>query len=127
MQGADKHSVLLVDDDNMIRNYLSLILRNEGFKIAGEVGDIAKAKQQLKRSKVTLVLLDINLLEDNGLTALPELRQEYPDICFMMISGDSTVSNVTTALKDGAKGFVTKPFTIDSVIQAVGRALQLGE
>ena len=127
MQGADKHNVLLVDDDSMIRSYLSLILRNEGFNIAGEVGDIAKAKQQLKRSKVTLVFLDINLLEENGLTALSALRQEYPDICFVMISGESTVPNVTTALKDGAKGFVTKPFTIDSVIQAVGRALQLGE
>lgn len=44
MQGANKHSVLLVDDDSMICSYLSLILRNEDFHIAGEVGDIAKAK-----------------------------------------------------------------------------------
>lgn len=125
MQGANKHSVLLVDDDSMIRSYLSLILRNEGFNISGEVGDIAKAKQQLNRSKATLVFLDINLPEENGLTALSELREAYPETCFIMISSESTAPNVSAALADGAKGFITKPFTTESVIQAVSRALQL--
>lgn len=127
MHGANKHSVLLVDDDSMIRSYLSLILRNEGFNIAGEVGDITKAKQQLKRSQASVVFLDINLPEENGLTALSDLRKEYPETCFIMISGESTAPNVSAALSDGAKGFITKPFTTESVIQAIGRALQLAE
>lgn len=125
MDGAEKHSVLLIDDDGMIRSYLSLILRSEGFLIAGEVGDIVKAKQCLKKSSVSLVLLDINLPDEDGLTALKALRAAHPTICFIMISGDSTLPNVKAAIEEGAKGFVAKPFTVESVMQTVKRALDL--
>lgn len=117
------HSVLIVDDDDMIRSYLSIILRQAGHTIAGEVGDVQKAQKVLSRVPVSVLFLDINLPGVDGLTALKDLRTAYPATQIVMLSGESTAQNVKTAIAEGAISFVTKPFTADKVIQSVRKAL----
>ena len=124
-EGADNHSVFIIDDDNAIRSYLTAILRTEGFKVVGEAGAIEKAEKQLALHPATVVLLDINLPAQDGLTALSKLRVTYPNACFIMISGEATAGNVQAAIAEGARGFVAKPFTITKVSQALARALKL--
>jgi DNA-binding NtrC family response regulator len=123
MTGEERPSILIVDDDDMIRAYLSMILRQGKYAVAGEVGTVARAEQVLSQKPVALVFLDINLPDTNGLTALTQLRTAYPKTRFIMISSDATAQNVKTAIGEGAKGFVTKPFNAEKVIQAVERAL----
>ena len=125
MKGADKHSVLIVDDDDMMRAYLRTMLRAVGFGVVGEVGDVARARKALAQRPVSVVLLDINLPGEDGLTALKTLRNEYPDTAFIMLSGDSTAGNVQAAIADGARGFVAKPFAAENVYRSISRALQL--
>jgi two-component system chemotaxis response regulator CheY len=114
---------LIVDDDDMIRSYLSIILRQAGHTIAGEVGDVQKAQKVLSRVPVSVLFLDINLPGVDGLTALKDLRAAYPATQIVMLSGESTAQNVKTAIAEGAISFVTKPFTADKVIQSVRKAL----
>jgi DNA-binding NtrC family response regulator len=121
---AGHPSILIVDDDDMIRSYLSLILRQEDYTIMGEVGDITRAERVLSLKPVSLVFLDINLPGTDGLTALKTLRASYPKTRFIMISSESTSQNVKAAMAEGAKGFVTKPFNAEKVIQAAHRALE---
>jgi len=123
MPAPETSSVLIVDDDDMIRSYLSLILRQEGYSIAGEVGDVQKAQKVPGRKPVSVMFLDINLPGIDGLTALKDLHAAYPQIKIIMLSGESTAQNVTAAISEGARSFVTKPFTADKVIQAVRKAL----
>jgi DNA-binding NtrC family response regulator len=114
---------LIVDDDDMIRSYLSIILRQEGYTIAGEVGDVQKARKVLGRMPVSVLFLDINLPGVDGLTAMKDLRTAYPDMQIIILSGESTAQNVKTAMAEGAQGFVTKPFTAEKVIQSMHKAL----
>ncbi len=121
---AGHPTILIVDDDDMIRSYLSLILRQEDYTIMGEVGDISRAERVMSLKPVSLVFLDINLPGTDGLTALKTLRASYPKTRFIMISSESTSQNVKAAMAEGAKGFVTKPFNAEKVIQAARRALE---
>lgn len=107
----------------MIRSYLSIILRREGYSIAGEVGDVERARKVLGRMPVSVMFLDINLPGIDGLTALKDLRAAYPETQVIILSGESTAQNVKTAMAEGAQSFVTKPFTADKVIQSVRQAL----
>jgi CheY-like chemotaxis protein len=121
--GAEKYSILIVDDDDMMRSYLRLILREAGFRIVGEVGDVAKAQKILKQQPVSAVFLDINLPGEDGLSALKGWRTAYPDTAIIMLSGESTLQNVQTAIAEGAKGFVSKPIAAGKVLQALHRAI----
>lgn len=125
MEGASQYTVFLIDDDEAIRAYLTVILRGEGFNVVGEAGSIDKAQKQLRSLKADVVFLDINLPDADGLTALASLKAAHPKTCFIMISGDSTAEHVQTAIAQGARGFVAKPFTIENVAQAIARALNL--
>ncbi len=55
MEGASQHTVFLIDDDEAIRAYLSVILRGEGFNVVGEAGSIDKAQKQLRSLKADVV------------------------------------------------------------------------
>ena len=123
MYGQTAPSVLIVDDDDMIRSYLSLILRQEGYSIAGEVGDVNKAQKVLGRMPVSLMFLDINLPGVDGLTALKEMRANYPHTQVIILSGESTMQNIKIAIAEGAQGFITKPFTANKIIESVRKAL----
>lgn len=125
MKGADKHTVLIVDDDDMMRAYLRTMLRAAGFGVVREVGDVVRARKLLAQYAASVVLLDINLPGENGLTALKTLRDEYLDTAFVMPSADATAANVQAAIADGACGFVAKPFAAENVYRSVGRAFQL--
>lgn len=125
MQGADRHRVLIVDDDDMMRAYLSSMLRAAGFRVVGEAGDAARARRLLAQQPVTVVFLDINLPGENGLSALKTLRAGYPDVAFIMLSADATAANVQAAVAEGARGFVAKPFAAGNVYRSVARALGL--
>lgn len=123
MPVSPKPAILIVDDDDMIRSYLSMILRQEGYVIAGEVGDVPRARKVLSQKPVSVVFLDINLPGQDGLSALKDIHAEYPTVHVIMISSDATSENVKSAIAQGAQGFVTKPFAADKVIQATQRAL----
>lgn len=125
MVGADKYTVLLVDDDEAIRAYLALILREEGFDVIGEASSIDAAEQQLRVRPASLVFLDINLPGENGLHALSKLSACFVHTRFVMISGEATPDMRQAAMNEGALGFVAKPFTIEKVSHEVARVLQL--
>lgn len=120
-------SFLLVDDDDMIRAYLRQILRHEGHDVVGECSSLEEAAQLIKRRRPAVVFLDINLHGGNGLAALEQLREMSPDSQFVMLSGESTLENVRTAIARGARDFLTKPFTADHVFLTLKRLQGRGD
>jgi len=120
MADAQKHSILVVDDDSMMREMLKLILLSEEYRIAGEAANGHDAVMQCVSLKPDLVLLDINMPKMDGLQALEEIRKANPTTKVLMVSADATMDKVKEAIQKGAVGFIVKPLNPASVLDKVG-------
>jgi two-component system chemotaxis response regulator CheY len=107
-----KPRVLVVDDDTLMREVLKALLRDEGFAVAGEAKDGQYALSQLEREhgRPDIVCLDVNMPGMTGIDVLKAIRDRYPEIVVVMISGDSTMGTVREAVGFGAMGYIIKPF-----------------
>lgn len=113
--------ILVVDDDSSARDLLASTLRTIGYTEVSTVSDQAAAEQVLKRRKVAVVFLDIELSGANGLDVMRDLKKTAPDVAIVMVSAHSTVDNVKQAIKLGARGFVVKPYSIGKVKDVMAR------
>ncbi len=108
--------VLVVDDSDFMRRMLKDILSEEGH-IIYETKDGKECVDILKKEKFDICILDIAMPVMDGLEALGEIREEYPDLKIIMLSAKCTEDNVREALKLGADGFVAKPFAVGSIVE----------
>jgi two-component system nitrogen regulation response regulator NtrX len=117
--------ILIVDDEEDIRDLISGILRDEGYdtRVAGD-SDGALAAVRLRRPQ--LVVLDIWLQGSklDGIQVLDTLKREQPDLPVVMISGHGTIETAVASIKKGAYDFIEKPFKADRLIHVVSRALE---
>ena len=75
-------------------------------------------------NNVNLVYLDIELPHTSGLEVLKQIRKEKPDLMVVMVSGESSAENVTTAIKTGANGFIVKPFNSGRILDTLQNYLK---
>jgi len=120
-----KNSILIVDDDSMIRQALRILLRDAEFEVVGEAHDGMKAMEMIRKLDPGIVLLDINMPGSSGLDVLNDIHAEYPETEVVMISGSASAEDVKTAVERGAAGYIVKPFNVKNVIQNIKRALQV--
>ena len=123
-QPPRKPSVLVVDDDSIMRETLKLILRSEEYPIAGEAANGEDAVAFCQDSKPDIVLLDINMPKMDGLQALQEIRKVSPGTAVLMVSADATMGKVKEAVERGAAGFVVKPLNPASVLDRIARCMK---
>ncbi len=117
--------ILVVDDEEDIRDLISGILRDEGYetRMAGD-SDAALAAVRARRPQ--LVILDIWLQGSrlDGIQVLDALKREQPDVPVVMISGHGTIETAVSSIKKGAYDFIEKPFKSDRLLHVVERALE---
>jgi two-component system nitrogen regulation response regulator NtrX len=119
-----KKSVLIVDDEEMIRHSLEGILRDEGYDVfSASSGE--EALKIIEDELPSLVLLDIWLPGMDGLEALKIIKSDYPSVCVVMMSGHGTIETAVKATKLGAFDFIEKPLSLEKVILAVDHALDM--
>lgn len=119
MMSPKNISVLVVDDDHLMREMLKAILRSEDYQVVGEASNGEDAVAMCGKLKPTLVLLDIMMPKMDGLQALVEIRKTQPAVKVLMVSGEATMDKVSDAIKKGAAGFVVKPLNAGSVLDRV--------
>jgi two-component system, chemotaxis family, chemotaxis protein CheY len=119
-----KASVLIVDDDSMLRDMLKLMLRGEDYLVVGEASNGQDAILQCEKLKPQLVLLDITMPKMDGLQALEEIRKVCPEAIVLMISADATMDRVAEAIKKGAAGFLVKPLKAVSVLDRIAMIIK---
>ncbi len=120
------HSVLVVDDEANIRKTLEGVLSDEGYRvIQAESGE--RALDVLSRAIVDAVLLDVWLPGMDGLEALRRVREMYPLLPVIMISGHGTIDTAVKAVKAGAFDFIEKPISLDKLLITLSRAIEQGE
>jgi two-component system nitrogen regulation response regulator NtrX len=115
--------LLLVDDEQGIRQSLSAVLQDEGYRILA-VATGEECLRALEKDRFQLVLLDVWLKGIDGLDVLRRIHEEHPETVVVMISGHGTVETAVRATKMGAFDFLEKPLSIEKTLVAVKNALE---
>lgn len=118
-----KSRILVVDDEESIREFLDIMLRKEGYEVT-LAEDGAKAIDLLKKKTFDMVISDLQMPQVTGLELLKHVRDGFPDLLFMMITAFGTTETAVEAMKMGAYDYITKPFKIDEVRIVIGNALK---
>ncbi|MBI3894378.1 MAG: sigma-54-dependent Fis family transcriptional regulator [Acidobacteria bacterium] len=118
-----KANLLIVDDEQGIRQSLSAILQDEGYKILA-VASGKECLRALEDDSFQLVLLDVWLEDGDGLEVLRQIQEKHPATVAVMISGHGTVETAVKATKLGAFDFLEKPLSIEKTLVAVKNALE---
>jgi FixJ family two-component response regulator len=115
--------VFIVDDDVSVRESLELLTENEGWKSK----TFASAQEFLDHPKTTVpscLVLDLSLPGLNGLDLQKRLATERTDVPIIFITGYGDIPKTVQAMKAGALEFLTKPIDSDTLVSAIGKALE---
>ncbi|HEX3754178.1 MAG TPA: sigma-54 dependent transcriptional regulator [Rhizomicrobium sp.] len=117
--------ILIVDDEEDIRDLISGILHDEGYATR-VAGDSEAALAAVRARRPQLIVLDIWLQGSrlDGIEVLDTLKREQPDLPVVMISGHGTIETAVASIKKGAYDFIEKPFKADRLLHVVERALE---
>jgi len=115
--------LLLVDDDPLIVNSLSEFLRLEGYGV-DTASDGTHAIEMLAANRYNLVITDVNMPRTNGLELLRTIKNHYPDVVVLVITGYGTIENAVEAVKMGAFEYLTKPIIDDEIRVTIQKALK---
>ena len=116
--------VLIVDDDAFVRAVIADALKDEGYTLL-EARDGDEALNRLTQDKPAVVLLDLFMPKKSGLEALSEMRRRAPGCAVLVISSMDSDALVAQALRQGAAGFISKPFHPLEISKAVRGLLGL--
>ena len=115
-------TILVVDDEALIRWSLTERLKSEGYQVLeAETG--ARALEQV-REGVDLVLLDYKLPDTDGVSVLRKIKEYDQDILVVLLTAFATIETAVEAMRIGAYHFANKPFNLDDVVGTVSRALE---
>ena len=118
--------ILVIDDEAIVRVSCERALRPAGY----DVCVVASGKEGLdilEKEPIDLILLDLKMPDMDGIEVLNQVREKWPHIRVIMITGYSTVETAVQALRMGAYNFIEKPFTPDALLNAVRDALDTGD
>ncbi|MDP7706281.1 MULTISPECIES: two-component system response regulator TcrX [unclassified Mycobacterium] len=108
-------TVLVVDDEPVLAEMVSMALRYEGWNIA-TAGDGSSAIAAARAERPDVVVLDVMLPDMSGLDVLHRLRQENPGLPVLLLTAKDAVEDRIAGLTAGGDDYVTKPFSIEEVV-----------
>ncbi|MFZ6820431.1 response regulator [Undibacterium sp. Ji22W] len=112
-------SVLIVDDNDVTRETLRVILRHDGYNVVGEALDGDSALEMATRLKPDIILLDVIMPKVNGIEALKSIRMVMKDVFVLMVTSNTDQDIVAEAVKSGISGYIIKPFNAKKVLDTV--------
>ncbi|MGE5470855.1 MAG: response regulator [Bacteroidota bacterium] len=116
---AHRTSIIIVDDNDMMRSVLRAMLRGEHYEVIGEARNGNIAVEMAERLKPDIVCLDVMMPEKDGLEALCEIKTARPETEVVMITGNADPGTVQQAIMNGASGFIVKPFNAARVLDTL--------
>lgn len=121
MEDFDPIKVLVVDDEEVMRNLMVKILEKAGYKVITATGGNA-AKAILAQESIDMVLSDVKMPDMNGFDLLKEIKANYPHIAVIMMTAYADSYTIKDALIYGADEYITKPFKHYEITVVMERA-----
>ena len=118
--------ILVIDDDESIRNSLAAILRDEGY----EVDVASNGREALQKSEETiynLALIDIKLPDMEGIDILIRMKDTVPKVRKIMLTGFPSVQNAIEAVNRKADAYLVKPVEVEKLLVTIREQLKLQE
>lgn len=116
-------TILIVDDDEILRAYLHVIVSNAGYHVI-EAANGQEAINSVTLRYSDIVLMDINMPGIDGISALRKIRKISPTSKIIMISAEATLPRVKEAIKQGAIGFIVKPLVPSKIMSNIEACLK---
>jgi two-component system response regulator RegA len=126
MNGAEANretlpSILLVDDDEVLRERLAQAMRERGYEVR-TAGSAEEALREAQRDSPEMAVLDLRMPGVNGLELLKELRKHDPSTRVLMLTGYGSIATAVQAVREGAVGYLPKPADADEILAALNGA-----
>jgi two-component system chemotaxis response regulator CheY len=115
--------LLIVDDSNIIRSKIARSLGMHGLEIVGMAANGQDAVSRFKATRPELVTMDLTMPEMDGIECIRELRALDAKVRILVISALADKATAILALKEGAQGFLCKPFSEAELTEAMGELI----
>ncbi|MCI0521235.1 MAG: response regulator transcription factor [Chloroflexi bacterium] len=101
-------SILIIDDEANLRASLAMILQRAGYRVSA-AANAYQALDYLRAGAFDLAFLDIRMPEMDGMTLLPEIRKQYPNMPVLILTANATLETAIGAVRKGARDYLIKP------------------
>jgi len=116
-------NILLIDDENSLRELLARLIRLEGFEVV-QAASLSAARQALAKSRPEIVLCDVKLPDGNGVEFVGELKAGYPDIEIALLTAYGNIPDGVQAMRTGAFDYLVKGDDNNKIIPLLHRMLE---
>jgi DNA-binding NtrC family response regulator len=117
------HRVLVVDDDKVLQNSVKEALLYHSFQV--DVANNGKeALNAVYKDKYDLVVMDVNMPEMDGISALTEIKKVDPSVIVIILTAYSNVSDAVKVVKEGSYNYLEKPISSENLVALIKRALK---
>jgi two-component system, NtrC family, response regulator PilR len=123
MSSEQKNKILVVDDDQSIREFLDLLLTKENYDVKTSSSAL-EAISLIEREKFDLIFLDIQMPQISGIEALASFKKMDPTIEIIIITAFGSTEIAIDVIKKGAYDFIPKPFKIDTILNTTKKAIE---
>lgn len=114
-----KETVLIADDNEIMRQYLEASLNSIGVNNVIGVSDGSAAIKAFSENEIDIVFLDINMPEMDGMSVLEHLTKNHSNVYAVMVTSHDTQPIIDMALSLGAKGFIAKPLQEEQIREVI--------
>ena len=119
LREREKPCVLVVDDNELVAEAVSRLLRHEGWRVALSYNGL-DALKQVECETLAAAVIDIHLPDISGLVLSSKLRQRYgPKLPIIVLSGDTSMENIRSLEHVGASYFISKPINSEHLVEAL--------
>ncbi len=109
------NTILIIDDEANLRRSLSLILSRSGYKVTC-ASSAQEGLQLLQAGPYDLTFLDIKMPDRSGMSILPEIRQQYPDMPVLILTAHASLETAIKAVQQGARDYLVKPIEPQQIL-----------
>lgn len=120
---SDKASILIVDDDESIRESLALIVRGKRYRVE-TAGTGQEALKKAWNKDINVALVDLKLPDMGGMNLIAPLKEMHPELAVIVITGFASIDTAMQALNKGASAYITKPLNMDELCAKVEEVLE---
>jgi len=123
LSGKETQTILVVDDERSMREFLDILLTKEGYQVSVAASG-REACQVVEQNKYDVIITDIKMQDVNGIEVLKKAKTVSPESIVIMISAFATAETAVEAMREGAYDYIPKPFKVRDLKKIVRDALE---